>query len=139
MFPRRATLQDASLEILGGISLQMPHGHTKGCALLDLLFINKEELAGFVEVESRFDCSDHKIVEFKMLKEKRKACSRTKILNFRRLHCVQGMGRQDPLSGCPGDRRAQESRPIFKDNLLKAQELSIPLCKIMGRHSLGPQ
>ena len=118
----------------------MPHGHTKGGSLLGLLLINKEELVGFVEVKSRFDCSDHKMVEFKMLKERRKACSRTKILNFRRrLHSVQGMGRQDPLSGCPGHKRAQESRSIFKDNLLKAQESCIPLCKTMGRLRLGPQ
>lgn len=78
---------------------------------MDLLLINKEEQAGFVEVKSRFDCSDHKMVEFKMFKEKRMACSRTKILNFRRrLHSVQGMGRQGPLTDCPGDTRTQKSR-----------------------------
>lgn len=68
--------------------------HTKGGALLDLLLINKEDLVVFLEVESRFDFSDHKMVEFKILKEKKKACSRTNILNFkRRLLSVQGMGR----------------------------------------------
>ena len=93
-----------------------------------------------MEVKSRFDCSDHKIEEFKMLKEKRKACSRIKILNFsRRLHSVHGTDRQGPLSDCPGDKRAQESRSVFKDNLLKAQKLSISLYKIMGRHGLRPQ
>lgn len=72
----------------------MPYGHTKGGALLNRLLINKEDLGGLLEVKSRFDFSDYKMVEFKILKEKRKTCIRTKILNFkRRLHSVQGMGR----------------------------------------------
>jgi len=41
----------ADLEILGDVSLQMLHGHTKAGVLLDLLLINKEKLLGFVSQE----------------------------------------------------------------------------------------
>lgn len=45
---------------------------------------NKEELVGDIKVGGSLGCCDHRIVEFRILKDGRKAKSRTTILDFRR-------------------------------------------------------
>ncbi|PKU32349.1 glycerol kinase [Limosa lapponica baueri] len=42
---------------------------TRRGAMLDLVLTNKEELVGNVKLKSSLDCSDHEMVEFKILRE----------------------------------------------------------------------
>lgn len=74
------------------------------------------ELVMDVKVRGSLDCSDHEMVEFKMLKERRKTYSRTKILNFRRrlrgvqvgrIPWVAALGTEEPR------RAGQFSRTAF--------------------------
>ena len=60
---------------------QLVREPTRGGALLDLLFNNREGLVGDVEVGQ----SDHGIVEFSVLGDVRRVTSKTAILNFQRV------------------------------------------------------
>lgn len=85
-----------------------------------------------MEVESRFDCSDHEMVEFKMLKERRKTYSRTKILNFRRrLRGVQ-------VDRAPGHSPAQEHLTLHVKNKKKKRWTKIKNMKCKRSWSSSP-
>ena len=47
------------------------------CALLDLILTNTEELLGNVRVRDSLGCSDHEMVEFRILKGQNRAKSKT--------------------------------------------------------------
>lgn len=49
---------------------------TRGGALLDLILVNKEGLVGDVKVESSLGCSDHEIVEPRILRAARRVKSK---------------------------------------------------------------
>lgn len=51
--------------------------------LLDLILCYKEGLAGNVKVKGCLGCSDHGIVEFRILRGKRKVGSKLTTLDFR--------------------------------------------------------
>ncbi|MCQ4179366.1 hypothetical protein FK518_27770, partial [Klebsiella pneumoniae] len=53
-------------------------------AMLDLVLTNKEGLVGNVELKGSLGCSDHEMVEFKILRAVRRACSKLSTLDFRR-------------------------------------------------------
>ena len=57
---------------------------TRGGALLDLVFKNREGLVGDVVVRSWLEQSDHEKVEFSILGEVRRGISKTAVLDFRR-------------------------------------------------------
>ncbi|GAB0175730.1 hypothetical protein GRJ2_000038200 [Grus japonensis] len=52
--------------------------------LLDLVLTNKEGLVGDVKVGSSLGCSDHEMVEFRILRGRSRAISRITTLDFRR-------------------------------------------------------
>ncbi|GAB0190393.1 triadin [Grus japonensis] len=52
--------------------------------MLDLLLTNKEGLVGNVKLKGSLGCSDHEMVEFKILRAARKVHSKLTTLNFRR-------------------------------------------------------
>ena len=52
--------------------------------LLDPVLTNKEGLVGDVKVGSSLGCSDHKMVEFRILRGRSRAISRITTLDFRR-------------------------------------------------------
>ena len=52
--------------------------------LLDLVFPNKEELVGDVKAGGSLGCSDHEVVEVKILCGRIKAISRSATLDFSR-------------------------------------------------------
>ena len=92
--------------------------------MLDLVPTNKEGLVGNVKLKGSLGCSDHEMVDFKILRAVRKVYSKLATLDFRRADF--GLFR-DLLGGVPGDtalegRGTQESWLIFKDHLLQAQE-----------------
>ena len=92
--------------------------------MLDLVLTNKEGLVGNVKLKGSLGCSDHEMVEFKILRAVRRAQSKLTTLDFRRADF--GLFR-DLLGRIPWDkavegRVAQESWLICKDHLLQAQE-----------------
>ncbi|GAB0177491.1 hypothetical protein GRJ2_000214400 [Grus japonensis] len=95
--------------------------------MLDLILTKKEGLVGDVKLKGSLGCSDHKMVEFRILRAARRACSKLTTLDFSRADF--GLFR-DLLGRIPWDkalegRGAQDSWLIFKGHLLQAQERCI--------------
>ena len=106
-------------------------------AMLDLVLTNKEGLVGNVKLKGSLGCSDHEMVEFKILKAVRRAHSKLNTLAFRRADF--GLFR-DLLGRVPWDkalegRGAQESWLVFKDHLLQAQERCISTKRKSGKNA----
>jgi len=105
--------------------------------MLDLVLTNKEGLVGNVKVKGSLGCSDHGMVEFKILRAVRRVRSKLTTRDFRRADF--GLLR-DLLGRIPWDkalegRRAQESSSVFKDLLLQAQEQCISTKRKSGRNA----
>jgi len=92
--------------------------------MLDLVLTNKEGLVGKVKVKGSLGCSDHEMVEFKILRAARKACSKLATLDFRRADfgLLRDLLHRTPWDKALEGRGAQESWLVFKDHLLQAQE-----------------
>ncbi|GAB0203482.1 hypothetical protein GRJ2_002813800 [Grus japonensis] len=108
--------------------LQVIEEPTRRGAMLDLILTNKEGLVGDVKLKGSLGCSDHAMVEFRILRAARKAHSKLTTLDFRRADF--GLFR-DLLGRIPWDkalegRGAQDSWLVFKGQLLQAQERCIP-------------
>ncbi|GAB0179229.1 mitochondrial enolase superfamily member 1 [Grus japonensis] len=108
--------------------LQVIEEPTRRGAMLDLVLTNKEGLVGNVKLKGSLGCSDHKMVEFKILRAARRAHSKLTTLDFRRADF--GLFR-DLLGRILWDkalegRGARESWLIFKGHLHQAQERCIP-------------
>jgi len=92
--------------------------------MLDLVLTKKEGLVGNVKIKGSLGCSDHEMVEFKILMAVRRAHSNLTALDFRTADFDLF---RDLLDRVPWDkdlegRETQESCLIFKDHLLQAQE-----------------
>ncbi|GAB0202608.1 hypothetical protein GRJ2_002726400 [Grus japonensis] len=114
--------------------LQVTEEPMRRGAMLDLILTNKEGLIGDVKLKGSLGCSDHKMVEIKILREARRAHSKLTTLDFRRAD--SGLFR-DLLGRIPWDkalegRGAQDSWLIFKGHLLQAQEQCIPTKRKSG-------
>jgi len=70
-------------------------------------------------------CSNHEMVEFRTLREGRRAKSKITSLNFRTAD-LGLFAWQSPQDKTLEGKGVQESWLIFKDHLLQAQEKSIP-------------
>ena len=104
--------------------LQVTEEPTRRGAMLDLILTNKEGLVGDMKLKGSLGCSDHKMVEFRILSAVRRARSKLTTLDFSRADF--GLFR-DLLGRIPWDkalegREAQDSWLIFKGHLLQAQE-----------------
>ena len=64
--------------------MQVVEEPTRKGALLDLVLTNNEGLVEDVKVAGRVCCSDHEMVEFRILHGGSRAVSNIKTLNFRR-------------------------------------------------------
>ena len=64
--------------------MQVVEEPTSGGILLDLVLMNKEGLVQDVKVGDRLGCSDHEMVNFRILGGGSRAISRIKTLDFRR-------------------------------------------------------
>jgi len=64
--------------------LQVIEEPTRRGAMLYLVLTNKEELVGNVEVRGSLGCSDHEMVEFKILRAARRVHSKLTTLDFGR-------------------------------------------------------
>jgi len=109
-------------------------------AMLDLVLTNKEGLVGNVKLKGSLGCSDHEMVEFKMLRTVRRVHSELTALDFRRADF--GLFR-DLLGRLLCDkalegRRAQVCCLMFKDLLLQPQEQCIPTKRKSGINTRRP-
>ena len=108
-------------------------------ALLDLILTKNERLVGNVKIKGNLGCSDHEIVEFRILGARRRVKSKLTTLDF--IRAEFGLF-NDLLGRLPWDkalegRGAQESWLIFKDHLLQAQGQSIPTIKSQAKMARG--
>ncbi|PKU28468.1 glycerol kinase [Limosa lapponica baueri] len=100
--------------------------------MLDLILPNKEGLVGNVKLKGRLGCSDHEMLEFKILRASRRVRSKLTTFDFRRADIgllKDLLGRvtwEKVLEG----RGAQGSWLVFKEHLLQAQEQCIPRKKV---------
>jgi len=99
--------------------------------LLDLVLKNKEGLVEDMKVGGSLGCSDHEIVEFRILHGGSRAIRKIKTLDFRRDNFTLF---KELLGGIPWvraveGRRVQESWLHFKRHFLHAQDRCITLSK----------
>ncbi|GAB0178004.1 hypothetical protein GRJ2_000265700 [Grus japonensis] len=109
-------------------------------AILDLVLTNEEGLVGDVKLKGSLGCSDHKMMEFKMLRAARRAHSKLTTLDFRKADFSLF---RDLLGRIPWDKvleggRTQDSGLVFKGHLLQAQEGCIPTQKKSGKNTKRP-
>ncbi|PKU48078.1 glycerol kinase [Limosa lapponica baueri] len=110
---------------------------TRREVMLDLVLSKKDGLVGNVKLKGSLGCSDHEMVEFKILRAARRVRSKLTTLEFRRADF--GLLR-DLLGKVTWEkvlkrRGVQESWLVFKDHLLQAQEQCIPRKKESGKKS----
>ncbi|GAB0199646.1 hypothetical protein GRJ2_002430000 [Grus japonensis] len=120
--------------------LQVTEEPTRRGAVLDLILTNKEGLVRDVKLKDSLGCSDHEMVEFRILRAARRAHSKLTTLDFSRANF--GLFR-DLLGRLPWDkilegRGAQESWLIFKGHLLQAQERCIPTKRKSSKSTKRP-
>ena len=120
--------------------MQLVREPTRGAALLDLLFTNREGLVGDVEVGGCLGQSDHDMVEFSIVAGVRRGNSKTATFDFQRA----GFDLFRRLVGrVPGDsvlesKGVQDGWLLFKKEVLKAQEQAVPLSHKMSRRGRRP-
>jgi len=108
--------------------MQVVEEPTRKGALLDLVLTNKEGLVEDVKVRGRLGCSDHEMVEFRILPGGSRAISRIKTLDLRRANfslfkeLLGGIAWTRALEG----RGFQECWSLFKHHFLHAQDWCIP-------------
>ncbi|GAB0204057.1 hypothetical protein GRJ2_002871300 [Grus japonensis] len=101
---------------------------TRRGVLLDLVLTNKEGLVGDVKLGGSLGCSDHEMVEFRILRGRSRAISRITTLDFRRANfglCKDLLGRIPWVRALEG-KGVQEIWSIFKHHFLQAQDRRIP-------------
>ncbi|KAJ7400195.1 hypothetical protein BTVI_107529 [Pitangus sulphuratus] len=120
--------------------IQVVEEPTRKGVLLDLLLTNQEGLVEDVKVGGSLDCSDHEMVELRILHGGSKAVSRTRALNFQRANFDLF---KDLLIGIPWvkaleDKGIQESWSIFKYHFHQAQNQCITMTKKSGKGGRRP-
>ncbi|GAB0189924.1 protein inscuteable [Grus japonensis] len=109
-------------------------------AILDLVLTNKEGLVGNVKLKGSLGCSNHEMVEFRILRAVMRLHSKLATLDFRRAdfglftHLLGRVPWDKALEG----RGAQESWLVFKDHLLQAQEQCISAKRKSGKNTKRP-
>ncbi|KAK4811192.1 hypothetical protein QYF61_019823 [Mycteria americana] len=119
--------------------IQVIESPTRGDALLDLLLTNTEELIREVKIDGSLGCSDHALVEFTILRDMGQAKSILKTLNLRKVNfqLFKGLVDGTPWEIALRDNEEEQSWQL-KDIFLRAQELSIPMCKKSGKEGRRP-
>jgi len=108
--------------------------------LLDLVLTNRAGLVEDVKAGGSLGCSDHEMVEFRILRGGSRAISRITALDFKRANF--GLFK-DLLGGIPWIRalegnRVQESRSLFKHYFLHAQYWCTPTSKKSSKGGRRP-
>ncbi|KAM9590717.1 uncharacterized protein ACIBXB_005842 isoform 1-T1 [Morphnus guianensis] len=113
---------------------------TRGGALLDLLFTNREGLVGGVMVGGRLGLSDHEMIEFSILGEARKVVSKTTTTDFWRANfgLFKTLVERVPWETVLKGKGVQEGWTFFKKEILMAQDQAIPMCRKSNRRGKRP-
>ncbi|KAM9590888.1 uncharacterized protein ACIBXB_005928 isoform 1-T2 [Morphnus guianensis] len=108
---------------------------TRGGALLDLLFTNREGLVGGVMVGGCLGLSDHEMIEFSILGEARKVASKTTTMDFWRANfgLFRTLVERVPWETVLKGKGVQEGWTFFKKEILMAQDQAIPMCRKSNR------
>ncbi|GAB0205396.1 hypothetical protein GRJ2_003005200 [Grus japonensis] len=108
--------------------LQVIEEPTRIGDMLDLILTNEEGLVGDVKLRGSLGCSDHEMVEFRILRAARRARSKLTTLDFRRADfgLFRNLLGRIPWDKALEGRGAQDSWLIFKGHRLQAQERCIP-------------
>jgi len=117
--------------------MQVVEEPTRRVALLDLVLTKKEGLVEDVKVGGSLGCSDHEMVEFRIMRGGSRAISRIKTMDFRRANFDLF---QELLGGIPWARALEgwgvhECWSLFKHYFLHAQDRCIPLSKKSSKGS----
>ena len=114
---------------------QLVQEPTRGGALLDLLFANREGLVGDVKAGDFLGQCDHEIVEFSTLGDVRRVTSKTAILNFQRadFDLFRMPVARVPWESLLKGKGVQEAWTLLKMEILKAQEQAVPECCKVSR------
>lgn len=104
-------------------------------ALLDLRLTNEVGLVGDVKVKGNLDCSAHEVVEFRILKVKRRAKNKLTTLDFRgeEFDFLEDLFRKVPRHETLEGSRTQASWLIFENDILQAQKGFIPMNMTSGK------
>ncbi|XP_062425881.1 uncharacterized protein LOC134137198 [Rhea pennata] len=139
-YTARHKLSRRLLQCTDNFLSQVVEEPTRKGVLLDLALTNREGLVGDTKVGGSLGCSDHKMVEFRMLQERSKATSRIATPVFGRADfglfrdLIGGISWVKALEG----RRVQESWLVFKHHFLQAQERCIPMSKKCTKRGRRP-
>ncbi|GAB0208028.1 hypothetical protein GRJ2_003268500 [Grus japonensis] len=120
--------------------LQVTEEPTRRGAMLDLVLTNKEGLVGDMKLKGSLGCSDHEMVEFRILRAARRALSKLPTLDFSRADfgLFRDLLGRIPWDKAPEGRGAPDSWLIFKGHLLQAQEPCIPTKKKSSKSTKRP-
>ncbi|KAK4829023.1 hypothetical protein QYF61_001798 [Mycteria americana] len=112
----------------------------RGVAILDLMVTNAGELISDIKIGGSLGCSDHTLVEFTVLRDMGQERSIVRTLNFRKakFQLFYELVSRTPWETDLSNRGAEQSWQIFKDGFHKAQELSVPRCRISGKEGKRP-
>jgi len=120
--------------------MQVVEDQTNRGALLDFVLTKKEGLVENVKVGGRLGCSDHEIMNLRILCGGGRTVSRIKSLDFRRAK----FGLFKKLLGeilwvrALAGRGGQESWSLFKHHFIRAQDRCIPLSKKSSKGGRRP-
>ncbi|GAB0177387.1 hypothetical protein GRJ2_000203900 [Grus japonensis] len=108
--------------------------------MLDLVLTKKEGLVGDVKLKGSLGCSDHEMVEFKILRAVKRTHSKLSTLDFRRANfgLFRDLLRRVPWDKVLEGRGAQESWLLFKDLFLQDQKRCIPTMRKSGKNTQRP-
>ena len=118
------------LECVGDNFLtQLVREPMRGSNILDLLFVNREDLVGDVKVGGRLGQSGHEMLDFSILVEPWRGVSRIATLDFWRadFNLFRTMVEKVPWEVVLESMGAQEGWEYFKETVLKVQDLTIPM------------
>ena len=106
----------------------------------DLVLTNVAETIKDIKTGGSLCCSDHTLAEFMISRDVGLAKSGVRTLNFGRANfkLFNRLLAKIPWDAVLKDKDVEESWLLFKDALLKAQEVSIPLNKKVGRRDRKP-
>jgi len=121
----------------GNFLSQLVQESTRKGVMIDLVLTNEKGLMSNVRIKGILDCSDHKMVEFKMLRASKPVHSKLATLDFPSANfslfreLLDRVTCDKVLEGKGG----QENWSVLKDCLLQAQEHRIPRKRKAGNNA----
>jgi len=94
-------------------------------AMLDFVLTNEEGLVSNVKLKGSFGCSEHKMVEFKILRVPKRVLSKLATLDFRKVELFRELLGRVTWDKALEGREAHESWSVVKDHLLQVQKQCI--------------